>query len=53
MYTKPKMPARKKEHYLDNKKFLAELEKYRAKIARNEREGKPKPRVNNYIGGCF
>ena len=46
MYTKPKMPARKKEHYLDNKKFLAELEKYRAKIARNEREGKPKPRVN-------
>ena len=53
MYTKPKMPARKKEHYLDNKKFLAELEKYRAKIARNEREGKPKPRVNNYIGSCF
>ncbi len=46
-------PRRKKEHYLDNKKFLAELEKYRAKILRNEREGKPKPRVNNYIGGCF
>ena len=53
MYTKPKMPARKNEHYLDNKKFLAELEKYRAKIARNEWEGKPPPRVKNYIGGCF
>jgi len=46
-------PRRKKEHYLDNKKFLAVLEKYRAKILRNKREGKPKPRVNDYIGGCF
>ena len=46
-------PRRKKEHYLDKKKFLSDLDKYRAKILRNEREGKPKPRVNNYIGGCF
>ena len=53
MYTKSMAPRRKKEHYLDNKKFLSELEKYRAKILRNKREGLPKPRVNDYIGSCF
>jgi len=52
MYTKP-MPARKKEHYLNNKEFLAELEKYRARVKRAEINGQPKPRVNNYIGSCF
>ena len=52
MYTKPMAP-RKKEHYLNNKEFLAELEKYRATVKRAEEQGKPKPRVNNYIGGCF
>ena len=51
MYTKPMAP-KKKEHYL-NKEFLAELEKYRATVKRAEEQGKPKPRVNNYIGGCF
>jgi hypothetical protein len=52
MYTKPMAP-KKKEHYLNNKEFLAELEKYRATVKRAEEQGKPKPRVNNYIGGCF
>lgn len=47
------MAPKKKEHYLNNKEFLAELEKYRATVKRAEEQGKPKPRVNNYIGGCF
>ncbi len=52
MYTKPMAP-RKKEHYLNNKEFLAELEKYRASVKRAADAGKDKPRVSNYIGGCF
>lgn len=52
MYTKP-MPARKKEHYLNNKEFLSELEKYRGRVHRAKEAGQPKPRVNNYIGSCF
>ena len=52
-YTKPKMAPKKKEHYLNNTEFLAELEKYRAKVQRAKEAGQPKPRVNNYIGGCF
>ncbi|AGG54158.1 late sigma transcription factor [Synechococcus phage S-SSM4] len=47
------MAPKKKEHYLNNKEFLAELEKYRAKVQRAKEAGQPKPRVNNYIGGCF
>ena len=44
---------RKKEHYVDNKKFLAALVKYRDQKEINEIQGKPKPRVDNYIGDCF
>ena len=44
---------RKKEHYLNNKEFLAELEKYRGRVQRAKEAGQPKPRVNNYIGSCF
>lgn len=47
------MAPRKKEHYLNNKEFLAELEKYRASVKRAADAGKTKPRVSNYIGGCF
>ena len=47
------MAPRKKEHYLNNKEFLAELEKYRASVKRAADAGKDKPRVSNYIGGCF
>ena len=44
---------RRKEHYVDNKKFLAALVKYRDQKEINEIQGKPKPRVDNYIGDCF
>lgn len=44
---------RKKEHYVDNKEFLKALEHYRDEVAIAEIQKKPKPRVDNYIGGCF
>ena len=45
--------TKKKEHYVDNKKFLAELIIYSQQIAEAEEAGDPKPRVSNYIGECF
>jgi len=45
--------AKKKQHYVDNKEFLAALINYKEKVAIAEIRGLPKPRVNNYIGGCF
>ena len=45
--------TKKKEHYVDNKKFLAELIIYREQITEAEEAGDPKPRVSNYIGECF
>ena len=45
--------TKKKEHYVDNKKFLAELIIYRQQIAEAEEAGDPKPRVSNYIGECL
>jgi hypothetical protein len=44
---------RKKEHYVDNKKFLEALENYRDEVQIAKIKGRPKPRVNNYIGDCF
>ena len=46
-------PKKQKQHYVDNKEFLAALIKYREKVAIAEIRGLPKPRVDNYIGGCF
>ncbi len=52
-YTMARKSTKKKEHYVDNKKFLAELIVYREKIAAAAEAGDPKPRVSNYIGECF
>jgi hypothetical protein len=46
-------PKKQKQHYVDNKEFLAALIKHREKVAIAEIRGLPKPRVDNYIGGCF
>ena len=46
-------PAKKKQHYVDNQEFLAAIIKYKEKVEIAEKQGLPKPRVNNYIGGCF
>lgn len=42
-----------KQHYVDNQEFLAEIIKYKEKVHIAAERGDPKPRVNNYIGGCF
>ncbi|AHB80750.1 late transcription sigma factor [Synechococcus phage S-MbCM6] len=44
---------KQKQHYVDNKEFLAAIIKYREKKEIAEIRGLPKPRVDNYIGGCF
>ena len=48
-----KTAPKKKQHYVNNADFLAAIVKYKEKVKIAEEEGKPKPRVNNYIGGCF
>ena len=42
-----------KEHYVDNKKFYAEMLRYRNLRLEAEKEGKTPPRVPNYIGDCI
>ena len=40
-------------HYVDNKKFLAELIEYKKQIDHAKANNLPKPMVSNYIGECF
>jgi hypothetical protein len=47
------MEKKKKTHYIDNQEFLAALIVYRKKVAAAKEKGLDKPRVSNYIGGCF
>ena len=44
---------KKKEHYVNNKEFLAALIDYRHDVAIAKGKGQPKPRVPEYIGDCF
>ena len=48
-----KANPKKKQHYVDNAEFLNQIIKYKRKVKEAEESGKAKPRVNNYIGGCF
>jgi hypothetical protein len=43
----------KKQHYVNNQDLLTALITYKRKVAIAKEQGLPKPRVNNYIGGCF
>ena len=43
----------KKQHYLDNKEFLAELVKYRKSVQEAKENEQKKPRVPEYLGECF
>jgi DNA-directed RNA polymerase specialized sigma subunit len=47
------MAKRKRNEYVNNKDFLAALIKYRDDVRVAEAEGKPRPRVPNYIGECI
>ena len=41
------------QHYVDNKKFLAEMTKFHARVIRAKDSGRKRPMVTNYIGECF
>ena len=43
----------KKEHYVNNKEFLAAMVEYKKSVNKAKREKKPKPPVTDYIGSCF
>ena len=47
------MPKKKSEHYVNNKEFLEALVIYRQSCFRSKEAGLPKPRITNYLGGCF
>ena len=44
---------KKKNHYVDNEKFLAEIIKYKEQCKIAAKEGKQKPRLSEYIGSCI
>ena len=44
---------KKTEHYVDNKKFLQEMIKYKDKCAKAEKSGRRQPPITNYMGECF
>ena len=45
--------AAKKEHYVNNKEFLAAMVEYRKSVNEAKKAGKDKPPVTDYIGSCF
>ena len=47
------MVKKKSEHYVNNKELLEALIVYRGKVAVAAEQGKPKPRITNYLGECF
>lgn len=53
MMFQTKMPAKKKEHYLNNKEFLAALIEYKQKVNHAKENNLAKPRISNYLGECF
>ena len=42
-----------KEHYVNNKEFLAAMTEYTKNVNRAKRNKQPKPPVTDYIGSCF
>ena len=44
---------RAKQHYVNNKEFLAAITDYREKVFAAKEADKPRPRVTNYLGSCF
>ena len=50
------MPMKKKksEHYVDNKKFLAEMVLFIRNVTRIPKQvSRPNPPITNYMGECF
>jgi len=44
---------KKKNHYVDNEKFLAEIKVYKKHCRDAAVEGREKPRISEYIGKCI
>ena len=38
------------QHYVDNKKFLEEMTKFRNRVVKAQKSGRKRPMVTNYIG---
>ena len=45
--------AAKKEHYVNNKEFLAAMVEYKKSVNEAKKAGNDKPPVTDYIGRCF
>ena len=43
----------KKQHYVDNKLFFAEMQKWKSKIAESDEVDDQPPMVTEYMGECF
>ena len=48
-----KMARKQKQHYVDNKKFLAEITDYRLAVEAAKRNDEEKPRITHYLAECF
>lgn len=44
---------RKPVHYVDNKRFLEEIIKYREEVAQAKKKGLDEPKIPEYIGECI
>jgi DNA-directed RNA polymerase specialized sigma24 family protein len=47
------MAENKPNNYIDNKRFLAAIIDHKAKIKKAKEEGKPEPKLSDYIGLCL
>ena len=47
------MQAKKKVHYVDNKRFFSEIVEYRKILQKAREDGLEDPRIPNYIGECI
>ena len=47
------MTTKKKKHYVDNEKFLAEIKVYKQQCKDAAAAGLEKPRISEYIGKCI
>ena len=47
------LTKKKKEHYVDNKKFLEEMKKYHKRVVSARKRNRKDPPITNYIGECF
>ena len=48
-----RVARKQKQHYVDNKKFLAEITKYREAVDEARALDKEKPRITHYLAECF